>query len=251
MLLIDIGNTRLKWATCENGVWSEQQACIHKSVTDYATLFTQLWEQLPQPNAVWAVNVAGTTLADALNNWTQQHWNCTVHFAQSQPLQCGIRNDYDYPTQLGSDRWLAVIAARQVQSTGQICVVDCGTAVTIDVVTADNHYVGGLIAPGRMTMQQGLFKHTDALAELFQPPNASPQLTATNTTQGIQSGCLYAEVGLINYVYSQLQQPTTLILTGGGAAALRPWLPNAHYLPDLVLHGLWTVACTEHASQPN
>lgn len=246
MLLIDIGNTRLKWATCENGVWSEQQACLHKSTTDYATLFTQLWAQLPQPTAIWAVNVAGAALANALNTWTQQHWQQKVNFATSQRLQCGIHNEYDYPTQLGSDRWLAVIAARQVQSTGQICVVDCGTAVTIDVVTAENHYMGGLIAPGRMTMQQGLFKQTDALAELFRHPSAAPQFTATNTTQGIQSGCLYAEVGLIHYVYSQLQQhaATTLILTGGGAAELRPWLPNAHYLPDLVLQGLWTVATT-------
>lgn len=248
MLLIDIGNTRLKWATCENGVWSEQQACLHKSTTDYATLFTQLWAQLPQPTAIWAVNVAGAALANALNTWTQQHWQQKVNFATSQRLQCGIHNEYDYPTQLGSDRWLAVIAARQVQSTGQICVIDCGTAVTIDVVTAENHYIGGLIAPGRLTMQQGLFKQTDALAELFQQPTAAPQLTATNTTHGIQSGCLYAEVGLIHYIYSQLQQhtTTTLILTGGGAAELLPWLPNAHYLPDLVLHGLWAVA--DHSS---
>jgi len=245
MLLIDIGNTRLKWATCRDGAWSPQQAGLHQTVANKHELFQQLWHDLPRPAAIWAANVAGKKIVEEFNDWAQQHWQLNVNWVQSTKQHAGIRNHYDIPEQLGIDRWLAVIAARQWQTTGQLCVIDCGTAITVDVLTQDNHYVGGLIAPGNLTMQQILLKQTDALAQLFQQPTASPRLLATNTTDGIQWGCLYATVGLIHYIAAQLRQQTEtkVILTGGGAEELLPLLPNdINYVPELVLLGLAAVA---------
>ncbi|MEZ5670896.1 MAG: type III pantothenate kinase [Thiotrichaceae bacterium] len=246
ILLIDIGNTRIKWADCEHHL-GQLQAEVHKTIVDKSAFFEKLWGPLPRPSAVWVANVAGTEIAEKLNNWIQQRWQLTVNWVSSAQHQCGIVNDYDYPEQLGVDRWLAVLAARQLVPTNQVCVVDCGTAVTLDVLT-QNHYIGGLIVPGRIAMQQALLKQTDALASLLQQPATQVNLLATNTTDGIQWGSLYAIVGLIRHLLEQLQQQvpeTTLLLTGGGAFELLPYLPETtRYVPELVLHGLWTVANT-------
>jgi type III pantothenate kinase len=243
-LLIDIGNTRIKWVSCLESL-GQPQAQLHQTVANKSMLFETMWGQLPQPSQVWVANVAGVAMADALTHWIQQRWHLTAHWAISAKNQCGIVNTYDYPEQLGVDRWLAVVAARQVVATGQICVVDCGTAITVDVVTCDNHYIGGLIAPSQTTLQQVLLQQTAALTDLLQQPTAPVHLVATNTTDGIHWGGFYATVGLIRYVMEQLQPqaPTTLLLTGGGAPELLPYLPEStRYIPALVLQGLWTVA---------
>lgn len=246
ILLIDIGNTRIKWAEY-NDCLGQLQAEVHQPIVDKFAFFEKIWATLPKPSAVWVANVAGVEIAEKLNSWIQQRWQLTANWVSSTKYQCGIINDYDYPEQLGVDRWLAVLAARQLVPTNQVCVVDCGTAVTLDVLT-QNHYIGGLIVPGRATMQQALLKQTDALANLLQQPATQVNLLATNTTDGIQWGSLYAIVGLIRHLLEQLQRQvpeTTLLLTGGGAFDLLPYLPETtRYEPELVLHGLWTVANT-------
>jgi len=245
MLLIDIGNTCLKWTTGTVGEWTQQHTCFHKPIENKHELFNQLWRDLPRPAEVWVANVAGEKIAEELNNWTQQHWQLSANFVQTARKYGDIYNDYDMPEQLGIDRWLAVIAARHLHPIGQLCVIDCGTAITVDVLTQNNHYAGGLIVPGNVTMQQTLLEQTDALAGLFQQPDTLPKLLATNTTDGIRWGCSHATVGFVYYIWDRLQQDVevTLLLTGGGVDELLPLLPcNGHYVPELVLLGLSIVA---------
>ena len=184
-------------------------------------------------------NVAGQPVADSISDWVQQHWQVQPQFAQSQTYAAGVQNSYAEPQRLGVDRWLALLGAWQIQQSS-CCIVDCGTAMTIDVLDDQGQHQGGLIVPGLMTMQT-LARDTGDLAQYQSGIVVIDELPllAKESRQAIQLGAFYALIGCINYVRQQWEKPLPLLVCGGHAEILLPLLtqPYQHH-DDLVLQGL-------------
>jgi len=240
-LLVDMGNSSIKWASLEKEQLSSQQRIAYHSDS-----LTQAWLELPVPTQIFVSNVAGAEKAVFIKHWIKTHWGLQVNFLNSTGYQCGVKNAYENPEQLGVDRWLALLGARRLE-TEAVCVVDCGTAITLDVLFANGNHQGGLIMPGLTTMHNALLSNTDLLAYLHKNvyQHKEQAFLAQDTHSGISLGSLYAVIGLVEYVkntYKKQGNPLILILTGGSVPALQPFLQQPYrYIPDLVLQGLQTI----------
>ena len=168
MLAIDIGNTRIKWALYKNGQILVRNAVGYDRVTLEVVLNG---EKLPvASNRVLISNVAGDQIKLQVTRFLEAHKCDDYSFVKTQSLQCSVSNSYDVVENMGVDRWLAMIAAYHSPLRGSqeaVCVVDCGTAITLDVVGSDGKHLGGLIMPGFQTMYKSLMKQTgDISSEL-------------------------------------------------------------------------------------
>ena len=237
-LLVDIGNTRLKWAldTSSGLIPSEKYL---SSAIQPDELVNQHWAQI-QATHVLITCVGNQQVLEQLSASIFNKWGLDAGVLVSPAMGNGITNAYAQPEKLGSDRWAAMVAA-MAESKDAVCVVDCGTAVTLDVVSASGLHQGGLIAPGLGLSRQCLQAGTQI--------NFSEQETEQNlgylgqsTEQCIQLGTKDAICGMINMTYQQSIErhgAVRLILTGGDAALLQPCLEyEALIIPDLVLRGL-------------
>ena len=157
VLLIDAGNSRVKWVRVENGVWQQQGVLENVQIT------ARLFDGMPPLERILASNVAGEQTAHQLRE-ACAGLMCEIEFIHAQPIQCGVRNTYQQPAQLGSDRWAALIAAWQ-QEQRACLVVCCGTATTIDALSEQGVFLGGFILPGLAAMRQGLPQSARKLAD--------------------------------------------------------------------------------------
>jgi len=247
ILLIDVGNSCLKYATVDvdKGILNQQQRLCYNT-NNLAKILTIAWLNLSIPKSVWISNVAGKKVAKLLKKWIKSHWTLKAIFVKTSADACGIKNGYEQPKRLGVDRWIAMIGAHYLKA-GTLCVVDCGTAVTVDVLSEKGQHWGGVIAPGIKSMQNALLTDTYALTRFNQnKKNATIQLLAQNTHTGIALGSHYAIVGLIKQmmnIFEEQGKKPQLIITGGSAPALLPLLKKPYfYVPDLVLQGLFIIA---------
>lgn len=240
--LVDVGNSCIKWTSLHQSILSPQNGILYQREL-LAKLLEATWKTLEKPQAVWVANVAGPEVGHTLSRWIKNQWGITAHFVETQSFSNGVKNGYRNPQQLGIDRWLALIGAYQIESA-PFCVVDCGTAVTLDVVYADGQHQGGLIMPGITTMQRALSNNTFALSRFeHSSKEVQPsQLLAQETQAGIALGTVYSIVGLIDTVTNRLEQQgqaVKLVLTGGDAPLLLPLMKKScRHIPDLVLRGL-------------
>lgn len=240
MLLLDVGNSRSKWALVQDGLWKHQGVAGN---TEWMSL-QQALSALPQPERILVSNVAGEAMEQRLRA-VCAGWKCPLEFVTARFEQCGVRNGYEQPTRLGSDRWAALIAAwNQVQ--GACLVVNCGTATTIDALSDQGQFMGGLILPGVSLMQHSLATNTAQLmaerGELRDFP--------CNTADAIHSGMLRATLGAIRHQHDLLQAlvgTAVLCLLGGGAADIvQPHLDLPSERKDnLVLQGLQIIGETK------
>jgi type III pantothenate kinase len=244
-LLVDIGNSRVKWARLNEGVLGQQHAAEHAgwSVEGWrANLFGA------EPvHRVVASTVAGGASAAALGEATRLATGRDAEFVATGREAAGVRNGYAEASLLGVDRWLAVIGAyRRVR--GACVVADAGTALTIDVVAADGQHCGGFIVPGPVLMVSSLLQGTsDLAAHRSSSPRGSQAGFADNTRDAIERGCRVALAALVDRCVADAAgaagaQPT-LLLTGGAAVELWAHLRTpADHVPDLVLRGLAALA---------
>ncbi|MCK5876669.1 MAG: type III pantothenate kinase, partial [Candidatus Marithrix sp.] len=185
-------------------------------------------------------NVAGPQIEDIITNWTIKYWLCKPHFVKTNKYECGVKNGYKNPKQLGVDRWLALIGAHGLKTGTNLCILDCGSAITIDILTANGQHLGGVITPGLRMMQTALAQNTYELTDCNR--TLIKFSLANETGDGIILGTSYAVLGLLEHVMRELDEQPELILTGGDAIAIEPFLSrNYQYIPDLVLQGLKTV----------
>ncbi len=246
MLLVDIGNTRVKWATCADGALSSQRAAAHAgwSATDWQRA---LFEGSSGVERVVAATVAGTDTRRALESAAQAAGVRTVHFARSTPAAAGVRNAYHDPRLLGVDRWVAAIGAYHL-AQGACCVVDIGTAATVDAVTATGQHLGGFIVPGPALMVQSLHAGTsDLAAHTAASVAAESALFADNTRDAIERGCCVALAALVDRSCHELTQLSGCVprvfCTGGAVDGVLPYVLTRHErVPDLVLRGLARIA---------
>ncbi|MDA8328793.1 MAG: type III pantothenate kinase [Betaproteobacteria bacterium] len=230
LLALDIGNTRLKWGLHDGRDWLQRSHNIHDLAAVAATLTAQ-------PDRLIVSNVS-STFPDEV--WLQRFGHLphkTVHATHSQ---CGVHNSYQPAQQLGSDRWAALIGARNL-GAGTALIINAGTALTVDALH-QGKFMGGTITPGYRLMRDALAQHT----RLPHAYTAGPVVQFPHTTaEAIDNGCLNALLGSIARMHTHLAQQTsiqpTLWLSGGDAPRLAPHL-NARLEEHLVLHGLYCIA---------
>ncbi|MBI3902516.1 MAG: type III pantothenate kinase [Nitrosomonadales bacterium] len=232
MLLIDAGNSRIKWALVEDGCWVRQGVAEHA-----ANVLDQAFASLPPPQRIIVSNVAGDRAAQCICA-ACAIWPCVIEFILAQEEQCGVRNHYEQPAQLGSDRWAALLAAWSLERAACL-VVSCGTATTVDALSGTGEFLGGLILPGVDMMRHSLAAGTAQLGSAQGEWREFPRTTA----DAIYSGVIQAAVGAIRRQYEMLGTPGAhCILSGGRADAIRPHLGLPLVcMDDLVLQGLLVI----------
>jgi type III pantothenate kinase len=238
LILIDAGNTRVKWAVAEAGAplgaWQSHGALAHAELERLPSLLPAL-----DGARVLASNVAGPAMEQKLAALlpAAPEW-----FRASACLH-GMRNRYRTPTQLGSDRFAAAFGARALEPGVPLVVATCGTATTVDAVDADGNFLGGMILPGLGTMAASLALNTAQLPQVA--PGKLPQGFADNTNDAILSGILAAQAGAIERAVRQLGA-RQVILSGGAAAYIAPALGVPHRIVDnIVLTGLHAATLQE------
>ena len=234
-LLVDIGNSRLKWGQVQDGIFMPGTAIDYRQTSVEQGLRTH-WAGLPIPGAVALSSVANVSVRDAVFAVAESLWPKVKQIEPKVGVSAfGVSNAYQQPEKLGIDRWLALLAAHHYYP-GASCVVDCGTAITVDVLTAEGLHLGGLICPGLTTMKRSLSAGTAALP--FVELRHAKGLAKT-TADAIDSGVLMAAAGLITATLQQFAPPCRLLLCGGDAEFIAEALSQPCILdPDLVLKGL-------------
>jgi type III pantothenate kinase len=249
-LLIDIGNTRIKWARFENGVLQPQSAAPHAD-WNAQTLDDTVLQRGGRSDRVLVSNVAGPRMADVVRSAVAQRWQIEAEFIVSTSAAGGLRNAYPQPAKLGVDRWLAMIGAHALER-GPVCIVSVGTAMTIDGVTADGRHLGGVIVPGPDLMVGSLLKNTSDIAQRAQHGDAVDALFADNTLGAVRQGAEQALAALveraIGVMRRTLNETPKLLVTGGASDRLEKALGLPYRaVPDLVLRGLAVLAAEPRA----
>lgn len=229
-LLIDIGNTRLKWLLECEGRFEDLHAVDYRQ-PDFLTALQQAWQVIGAPENIAMACVSNQQILNRVRQLCLSLWpQSKLLIPQSTATAYGVKNAYAQPEKLGLDRWLALIAAHQYYAD-DVCIVDCGTAITVDGLQADGLHVGGLICPGLTLMKQALAGNTADLDFSNQPFAARLE---TNTQAAIANGVFLAAIGLIEQVMQKLATNYQLVLTGGDADELAQGLNR----PAIVDHGL-------------
>lgn len=240
--LVDIGNSRIKWVCQVSGQLSGHGSKFYKK-EENINFFDELWENMPVPKRLLVANVGGGHIAEQLHQWSVNHWHIVPEFVSVTGQAYGVTNAYSDVNKLGIDRWMALIAVWHKYHSAA-CIVDCGSAVTIDALNTEGEHLGGLILPGIMLMQQSLSQKT--MLEVNNK-NETIEILADATEPAIRSGCILAIVGLIEHVLKELQKSPggklCCILAGGDAEKIKNHLPGEFiHDPHIVLEGLSIVA---------
>ncbi len=243
-LLIDIGNSRIKWClynSVENEFGSE--GVMLRDKAELPSLFSEHWNELDKPDRVVISNVSGQQLAESIDAWVEKTWQLKTEYVKTEASSHGVSNAYSDYQELGVDRWMAIIAAWQrFQQQGKaVCAVDCGTATTIDGISASGQHLGGFIIPGYTTMQEMLVNNT---SDIELAKKILPSINfSSSTEEGVKSGCYLATISTIDRVVTTMQddygKQVNCIITGGNAELVIEQLAGTfEYEPKLVLHGL-------------
>ena len=241
-LLIDLGNSRLKWAQQAPGLWRTEAALLDEEMLP---LLDRLWRDVDAPRKIVVCSVSTSERMQALEKWVQARWSVTPRIVRTQTEQLGVKNRYRHPEQLGVDRWVALIGARGLTSSAA-CVVDCGTAVTVDALSADGEFLGGAVFPGLRLLRASLVQGT---AGISAAEGDATDCLARSTADGVAAGTLFGLAGAVERLIDEyrrtLGEGMQVLLTGGDAPALATRLRAAHTpVPDLVLQGLARIADT-------
>lgn len=235
-LVIDIGNTRTKWAFAgDDGNLTELEVCMNADIAA-----SNLGAAAQKAKSALISNVAGEAMAQQV---TQLLVSLPAEFIAVNKLACGVTNNL-YPA-LGTDRWVALIAVRH-RVKQAVLVVNAGTAITMDALTEKGVFLGGTIMPGLHLMHDSLNEHA---VQVNIHAGAGGALLATfpnNTQDAAQAGCLNAAAGAIHLMLKRLEKHSgwlpKLVISGGDATkiaeALKPELKQVIMMEYLVLQGL-------------
>ena len=237
ILAIDAGNTRVKWA------FHDGHAYVRTGVIETggtAGIAGALPRELEARGAI-ASNVAGAEVGEILVRACGER-GLELRTIRSQAEQLGVTNSYREPGQLGSDRWAALIAAHRV-GPGHKLVVNAGTALTIDALTADGRFLGGLIVPGPALMRRSLDRGTAGLRLTEGDFAEFPASTAEAITTGSIQACAGAVERMRDVMAGRDATPSQIVLSGGGAREIAGHLPIAATIREnLVIDGLLLIA---------
>ncbi len=245
MMLLDVGNSSVKWATERDGVLERRGRFFHHE-EGFSRSASRAWKGLPAPRVLAVANVAGAGMEREIAEWTGKAWHTTPCYIRVLKQAAGVTNAYREPNTLGADRWAAIVAARH-DTENPLCVIDCGTAITLDVVDAAGIHQGGLIAPGLAMMRRSLAKETAAIGPLPGEEVGTQSLLSMNTIDGVNSGVMHMAGTLIDRVIGDAAagygRNLEVVITGGDAERILPLLRcSPRYDRDLVLKGVAILA---------
>lgn len=236
VLLIDIGNSRLKWVVLPSlaAPLPSVNARLHEGTP--ATAISALAALVPaaECTAVCIAHVMGAAHEAAMTTAVQTVFGTTPRYARSSAECGGLKNAYADPARLGVDRWLAMLA-QWARTHTAFCVASAGTALTFDAVDASGQHRGGVIAPGLTGMINSTLGNTRFMVGAM--PASHDHDLGRDTEACVRQGALHAAAGLLDRLASR--HPGPHVLAGGDAAALAPQLNTPWQVqPDLVLQGL-------------
>jgi type III pantothenate kinase len=237
-LLVDIGNSRLKWRF--GGRFQAQGVC---PLDGLSAGVPSVWSRLPAPRLVMASRVPVDDLCEALVRWCLQHWKLAPRFVRSTDPVPGMENRYRDPARLGIDRWLAVVAVRHKVRNVPVVVVDCGTAITMDLLSQDGVFLGGMILPGKNMLERGFLHRVPYLDSVS---SSYEEFPADNTADAIALGLRTALVASLDRF---VENSTTILglvpalhITGGDGYWFQSLITREAVMHDnLVLDGLQTL----------
>jgi type III pantothenate kinase len=239
-LLIDAGNTRLKWRL-ERGV-----EVVDRGALDYADRdsWRKNWMVGGQPASIWVGSVAGEAIDRDIAAWAASNGFGAPTFVAVAREQLGLRVAYRDTARLGVDRYLAMLGAR-TRFTDALCVCDVGTALTLDAVDARGMHKGGLIAPGPVTMVNSILSGTAGINDASKETPASP--FARDTADAVTGGARFACAALVDRFVAEAATlfgaDVTLVLAGGDRERVAPHLRTLYEdAPDVVFDGLRALA---------
>ena len=245
LLAIDVGNTNtvigILDGTCLQHRW-RIATDPRKTGDEYAVLLLQLCSQAGVDTKVLGGIALTSVVPDAtaaLAAGCEEHLGLAPLVVTSD-LDLGIPVDYDHPSEVGADRLVNAVAARELVD-GAAIVVDFGTATTFDVITADGRYVGGAISPGVRTSAENLFRRAALLHRvgLIPPERAIGRTTEQSLRSGIVFGVAGQVEGIVARIVEELGEKPTVVATGGLAAQFALFAPSIDMVePDLTLLGL-------------
>ncbi len=246
VLLVDIGNSRIKWRTASLSGDIEDVLEEGNHALDDEALTRPLWRGLKFEAAVLASVASAPVLAAIEAALAQGRPNLPRTVVHAQVQQCGVKNGYSTPERLGADRWAALIGARALCPDRELVIASYGTATTIDVLESSGQFAGGVILPGFALMREALASGTARLGRV----DGTEQLIARDTGDAIASGVMHAQVGALERVVRQLEseraahpEARNCLLCGGHAGQVLPRLSFAAAIVDnLVLRGLFEIA---------
>jgi len=246
-LAIDVGNTRLKWALFDT---PHPRATILHQGAEFLDNIDRLsdgeWAKLPQPSCMLGCIVASDSVRHRVEEQMEM-WSCAPQWVMSSASEAGLTNNYDHPTRLGPDRWVAMIGAwhhmRSVGPARPIVVAMVGTAVTVEAIDAQGHFLGGYILPGHGIMLRALESGTAGL----HVPTGHVRPFPTNTSDALTSGGTFAISGAMDCMVQHVRQHCNAepwcVMTGGAGWKMSPNLSIPFELVDnLIFDGLLQVA---------
>ncbi len=233
ILDLDIGNTFIKWR-CEErrGQW------LTAELTSDG--FDQMCAGLT-PSRVRIASVADNELQLAIISRVRQCWGLEAEIAKTSARAAGVSNSYQDPSRMGVDRWLAMIAGYR-RSRRACCVVDCGSAITVDYVDGQGVHLGGYIIPGLRLMRTGLLKNTSRVLVSSAAGNWQNSAPGRSTEEAVDHGiCLLLDAlaaRIVSDYRRLLGDDAALLVTGGDGDSFRQSAGQGDYCPELVLDGL-------------
>ena len=250
VLLVDIGNTRIKWAPLHGARLGRSQAAVH-SAWSSATDARRLCGRRAHPLSVWVTSVAAPSVNRALAAAARRA-GIAATFVAVPRSGGGVKVGYLEPWRLGSDRFVAAVGAHELFPRVPVCVVGIGTAMTIDLLAGDGRHRGGAIIPAPALMVDTLLTRTHGIHRRARGGRAGEgaKLFARSTRAGLVQGARYAAAALIDRAVEEawalLGRKPFGVLTGGQAGAIRTLLRSSCVVvPDLVLRGLAVLARRE------
>ena len=242
LLLVDMGNSSIKWGVGDRGS-VEAIGAVRYRTAELTSLLDQHWQNLEPPGVVWVAAVAKTDRVLELTDWVEKNWGCNCEFMHTESSSCGVECAYQQPAALGVDRWAALIGGHRLYPEG-FCVVDCGTATTLDVVDSSGRHLGGYILPGFEMMKTALLENT-AIQDFADP--ATFDEWGKSTESSVFLGSRKAVIALIEHSVERLQAAgvcdPALLVTGSASREITSQLQIGFDQRDhLVLEGLLAYA---------
>lgn len=254
-LVIDIGNTRLKWGLYDKAEPAARLLAHGAEVLeDIDRLLEAVWKPLGRPSGMLGCVVAGEAIKRRVEEQLTA-WGLTPRWLVAATRAAGVVNGYDHPHRLGADRWAALVGARQRALAEPVpaaaLVIMVGTAVTIDALAPDGRFLGGAIMPGFGLMLRALETGT---AGLKVPMGVATDFP-TNTSDALTSGGTDAIAGAIERAYRRLARRSgaePLLLMSGGAAPKLALLADElplKIVDHLIFEGLLALAADTRSAR--
>jgi type III pantothenate kinase len=242
VLLVDIGNTRIKWARFADGRLHKQRAAAHEGWQE-EDFTTKILGRARGIERVIVASVAEARLERLLTRAARRAAGVTPQFVSTARRLGGVTTAYAKPWRLGVDRFVAAIGARRLAPRRAVCVIDVGTAMTIDLIDSRGRHFGGAIIPAPHLMVASLLKNTSGILQRSGGKGGGRSLFARDTRAAIEQGARYAAAGAVDRAIAEARRTLgaspLVLLTGGAAPAVGPLIRSAHSsVPDLVLRGL-------------